>query len=121
MCGRVLDRADGVFAPLELFRPAHNDVLRDANIVQRHPDLQLFGSLGTLDGHHHKQVHVAVRSCLTARVRTKEYDLVRGEVRYDSSDHAIDLLSYRLLCSDHVLSSPAQAQQQQRLPSNSAD
>ena len=90
--GRVFDCAHCVLPPLEFLRAAYDDILRDMDIMQSTPDFKLFGPLGTFDGHYDKQVHIAVGTCLTSRMRAKEYDRIRVELRHNSPDHLLDLL-----------------------------
>ena len=92
---RVLDCAYGIFAPLEFFGPAHDDILGDMDIAKGGPDFKLFGSFGAFHRHDDKQVHIAIRARLPASIRAKKYDLVRVKLRHNPPDHLMNLFLRR--------------------------
>jgi len=58
--------------------------------VQRNSNLDLFLMLQTLYRHHHQQVHVAVWSGFTARMRPEEDHPLRMELADDPLHHLFD-------------------------------
>jgi hypothetical protein len=100
-CGRSLNRTDDVFSPLEFFRPTHDNIFWNVNIVHRRPDFELFGPFGTLHGHDYKQIHITVGCAVSSGVRTEQDDLFRMKLRHDTFDHLLDMFIDRVLSSDH--------------------
>ena len=88
--GRPQDRANFRPTPFEVFGSDHQKVQRNRPVRERHIDFRRLLAFRSLDRHHNKQIDIAVRTCITARMRTEEDDLVRAKLGSNPPHHFVD-------------------------------
>src|SRR3972149_1805896 len=88
--GRAFNRPGNLLPPLEILGRRHHDILRHANTVQRDTDFDCLLPPRSREGHHHQQVHVAVRAGRSPRVRAEKDHLVGIKTLDDPLYHPPD-------------------------------